>query len=745
MNLFLTLLLLATQLDAVEFACTRPDAAAAWFQDLKFVDRSTQLCFYATAPVDEVVTCHLGAAGLYPPGSAPYDTFGCCFDRALLHDTATDAVFWALGESHMSEVTRMKLDPNAERATEEGVQPEWLSDENWAKLRAFRARLLGGARYAFDLKDAVLVDLLVLNSDDDAPVQGVRVSVADASMHLVSYTRESDEDGYAVLPMIRGVNYTVTVRASGFVQPAPLQFAISTDETLETHEHIVELDRGVSLKGTVKTANGEHAGGAQLVVSVTNDAGNEIWDSTLDRPRPLSKTLRLSGDDATWMPERPSVSCDEKGRFKLENVPHGKIHVFAVADGFAPGDVVSLDAREESSFTSLDLNVAEPQMAWFRVINSQEERIPATLEIVDQKTGFALDPVQLDAVSSTKLSNLPKTFSLTIQSEGYWPLHQNVDLTKNSEWTFTLTPSATASLAGRVTDAQNTPLAGASLYGTSALDVACFGKTDSTGAFKLETCPLDGTTLHIEAAGYAPVDVKVTPQNETLIIMDHGVSLDLVLPRDALNVTCTLSRNSHSSTPTPLFLKSAENGHILFENLARAQYSVDCEANGAAPKHFVWTPKGNDTKFVERVEFTSLMTIKGSVIEKYSSDAPYAVVELNGVSVDCDESGRFEIALPQSDVIHVKARHWLYGQAELTRNTADTSEFVIRLDDLPPRGCQESLAHDGVKTVIDAASLLIDEFSPDSKWNGKGLKRGDYVESCRPNLVIVRNDRRMSF
>ncbi len=717
-------------------------AAVIWAQyqmmmalksELPLADRSEQVCFYAEMPVDEAMTCHLGAAGVYPPLSAPYTGVGCCFDAF-----DGSGVFWALGEQHMSLAQNVELKAESEPILRRNTEqvPAFV----WNLMHRVRRMIWGGTRVKFALKEAVLVDLLALDETDDAPVSGVRVSVSDASMHLVSYVRSTDADGYAVLPMVSGASYVVSMRASGFVQPEAMHLIAPADDAEEV-EKVVVLSHGVTLSGTVTNGSGIPVSGAQLVVSVTNGSGLEVWNSTLDRPKAMSQTVTTHTDAPSWVPERPSVTCDQKGRFRIENVPQGQIQIYAVATGFVPHGVVKLDAREENAFDDLKLSVGESHSAWVRVTNSDEVTVAAALDIIDIDTGYAFDTVKLGAASSTKVTGLPKQFEVTVRADGCWPQRKRIDLTQGDELSFVLESAASARLRGRVVNAEGEGIAGVSLVSSSNYFGSCMGRTNKSGGFELEDCPSNGTELQVEAVDYAPKAVMVKPDHENVIVLDHGVSLQLKVPQDEM--VCSVRRAQKNA---PVLYRQLPTQHtIVFSNLERAEYLVECTADGYVPTTLKWKPTGSATMFEESISLQAWMEVSGVVLEKYSADASYAMVEVNGVRAECDEQGRFYVQVAQSDKIIVRAQHWLYGQAEVTREATDKTEFVVRLDDEPPHGCAAFLQEHHVQTVLDGASLLIDAVGKESKWSGRGLKRGDYVESCNKKLVIVRDNKRIEF
>ena len=403
-------------------------------------DHRSEVCFKTQGVEDERVTCQLGIAGTYPPQKVVYGVAGCCFEAF-----DGDGVFWAMGEQHVSRLIdvsgSLSLDTEATDGNltdDEGIQKRGDADL-FARMKQFfedmKARFYGGERRTFVMEEAVLADLLVLDEADEQPIEDGYVTFADDAIHLLNEVRRTDEDGYAVLPLIADEEYVVTLRASGYLQPSPLHIRV-TDE-LETYpEIVVTLSRGVTLSGKVVDAFEKPVGGAMLVVSVLDSSDREIWHSTLDRPKAFAGVVTNRSEVGNWVPERPSITCDERGRFKVENVPFGKIRVYAVSDGKMPGTPMLLDAREEQTFEALTLHLAETHWAWFRITNRNDVPVAATLEIVEPETGYALEPLNITAKSASRIDGLPSTFLLTIRAEGYETLTKTMHCQDGAEFVF---------------------------------------------------------------------------------------------------------------------------------------------------------------------------------------------------------------------------------------------------------------------------------------------------------------------
>ena len=724
-------------------------------------DHRGEICYVAVDSYDERVTCILGLAGVYPPLTADYGEIGCCFEAF-----EGEGVFWALGEQHISRIMEVTAETvDAENSSKADVQElgagseasakeevDFTSRETWqsrvyAVLEAFSKRIYGRERHVFVMEEAVLADLLVLDAADDAPVEDGYVTVSDDAVHLVHYVRRTDEDGYAVLPLIAGEKYVVTLRASGYLQPEPLVFRVEAGEG-DFPQRVVTVTRGVTLEGRVVDAYDQPVAGATVFVSVFDARGREIWNSTLDRPKSFDKVIaEQKAGSGTWLPERPSVTCDDKGRFKIENVPFGKIRMYAVTNGKMPHEPVVLDAREQQEFAALTLHLEETHWAWFRITDINDVPIAANISVVDSVSGYALDPQDIPQQSATRVEGLPSSFLLTISADGYETYTKTIGCKDGDEYVFSLKKLTVHSVRASVRDSVGNPVETVSVVGKNEQGkIVCSGKTDKNGSLFIEQCPKDAV-IQFTKEGYAPFEAVVMEDEEYQVTLSEGVALGVSGDDQESLRACSLYDDVESDSPRHIVAQQkAVKGRVSFQHLARRPYIVVCSSVSQASSKRLWEPSLDSDSFELSMQFEKRVQIEGIVTEKYGAPVPYAELTFGKDVLQCDENGRFlYMAIPEAD-IQVEVHHWLYGRTKRTiRRQEFTHEIELRLEDVAPMECVSMFDEKGISTQVDGSSLRIDVIRQDSPWRGVGLQRGDYVESCGRALVIVRDDKRLVF
>ncbi|MEM1324302.1 MAG: TonB-dependent receptor [Bacteroidota bacterium] len=116
--------------------------------------------------------------------------------------------------------------------------------------------------------------------------------------------------------------------------------------------------------------------------------------------------------------------------------------------------------------------------------------------------------------------------------------------------------TAQRTITGSITDDEDTPLIGASVFvrGTASGTV-----TDINGAFELTNISDDATTLVVSYTGYETQEVEITNENNYTIELAEGISLDEVVvtgygvqkKRVVTGAITTLGAEEISSIPTP--------------------------------------------------------------------------------------------------------------------------------------------------------------------------------------------------
>ena len=223
----------------------------------------------------------------------------------------------------------------------------------------------------------------------------------------------------------------------------------------------------------------------------------------------------------------------------------------------------------------------------------------------------------------------------------------------------------------------------------------------------------------------------------------------------SLSTATEYIENNEEITITFTNSKDARQDVVLRKILANASetnadvFTFTAQISGLAPNETIRTGLGvrsADENGDLSMVFEKRVQIEGIVTENYGAPVPYAELAFGKEVIQCDENGRFHLMVAPDADIHVEAHHWLYGSMERVIDSQEfTHEIELRLEDKAPVECVSLLEEKGISTHMDGSSLRIDIIRQDSEWRGKGLQRGDYVESCGRALVIVRDDKRLIF
>ena len=653
---------------------------------------------------NQVISCILAMPGQFPPLEARYSqlTHRCCF-----RGEPENGIFWAVGESVMSEIiaTKIQTDDNTPRPI----------------------------HHPFDLKSAQLLDIRVLDATTDAAIRGARVSVSNDAVHLVSYTKMTDSDGYAVFPVIPGSEWVAMIRADGYLTPSPVYFS---SLGIENEERIVELDPGISISGKVLSPHETPVSSARLHVEV--DRPNQLpWNSEIDLPRPISSLADGSG----WNPARGSWSSADNGYFHLKTIPRGRIRIYASHEQYAPSSWVTIDASDNDDLKPVTISLKQPQRAWIRVENPQHAAIAANLTVYDDATGCEVTSVKTPTSGALELKNLPSKARFFITSDTSIPLQDIREIHDQDEITIVLEQSSTMTVEASAKNEDGIAIHHATLSPASAeirkKFPACLGKTDSSGTAVLEMCP-QSFWMDIYHPDYAHILKYVDANAPANFILKKGKDIDIEI-LDELNgnrlsnILCTIDTTFQSGEETQVLSEKfkAADGRLAMTHRPDEKQHLNC----------IWNTEQisiDDVpeNFPKSLKFPHFETRRAIVIDNFGSPVPYARLSINGQMLETDETGRIELsAKPDSSI---RFYHWQHGSGSSVF-AAGNSELELRLPDVPDKDVVSCLDDRHIPYVIDSSQILLD--IADTKHH---IERGDAVEICTSkNLVIVRNGRRM--
>ncbi len=651
------------------------------------------------------ISCVLATAGQYPPLQKTYNSF---FERCCFYGDIPDGTFWAIGESVISPVMTYARNSDS--------QP-------------FRT-----PKTPFNLQEAHLIDILVLDGATDAPVHNVRVTLSDDAVHLVSYSKNTDEDGYAVFPLLAETKYVATLRADGYLPPSPIQIEYrENDES----ERIVELDPGIELSGTVFDVQGHPAANAQLHVEIDRPNGS-IWSSEIDLPRPISAVT----DGTGWSPYRGSYSTSDTGRFKLQTLPRGKIRIFATHDKYVPSPWIQVDASDNGDLQPVALSLQSPHQAWIRVEDEHQIAIASTLTVIDAVTLHEISTHKTSTSGTLELKSLPRNARFSVISEEYAPVQVDREVHDGDEITIVLTQKRADSVNFTTLDEDNNPVQNVTISPFESAvrknHPTCLGKTDSEGITVVEFCP-KAFWIDVFHPDYVHYLQYISPDAPIKLQLAKGRDIEIEMidqkTRERIpDVTCTteVSFESEKAVQTLAETFTSTDGIMRLYHRGQQLHRMTCHGGPGQETTLDFLPENAP----KQIEFPHLLTRKAIVLDAFGSPVPYARIQQGDIHYETDETGRIELrALPDTAL---SIRHWLHGS--MTAIFMDgASELELRLPDTIDQDVISCLNSLGLPYITDSAQILIDASDPKH-----GILRGDSVESCTgKKLVIVREGRRM--
>lgn len=682
----------------------------------KFERYFIQTCFYVSKNSVEIdseerIRCFYASPGKYPPLNGAYDHARrrCCFTTA-----PEDGVFWLIGERVASPVTSV----SAERGTaSENMHPE-------------------SRKFDISVYETMLVDILALDSRTDAPVPGVRVSMSDHPIHLLAYTKLTDSDGYAVLPVIPSHPMTISLRSPLHIPPRP--FEITPDKNVS--EYVVELDRGVRISGSVTDDTGRAVPNARIHVEAEKN-GAWAWSSDIDLPRPVAQYVAA---DTRFTARRYNMRTDVQGRFEIDGIPRARLRIYAALEHAAPSDVLSADARDSENLSGLRLSIKRPKKARMRVENAGHGAVRAHVEVFDDATGEPLQALMTPASGSAQIHGLSSRVKIYASADGYLPLNVARDILDGDEIVIGMEKAPDQPLRVLVRDISGAPLQGVSLYTPEGAlrkrSGGCLGRTDHAGGASLPNCPETGILIaehpekaikfvhysnlndeyRIELESGEDCHISIVDEKTRLGIGDFQCSVTQCEVSDDASRACV--SQTYASRDGALHVRCASG--LSFRYQCRTPvYGVfggEWEARNAPPE----------------IVLPHRVQIRVQAVDGFGGAVPYARIAVSGNVFETDEYGRAVIFAHPGDWL--EAVHWQHGKMTLKIAQNQTSAELAFPDkpDMQLVACLENL---GIRAIVDSATVLVDEIS---KYRDSGILRGDAVEVCRNGVVVVVRDGR---
>ena len=315
------------------------------------------------------------------------------------------------------------------------------------------------------------------------------------------------------------VMISTTFRLPGDPHEADVGLAISRADgtfSLTTRADVPE--------GFLRTAHAEHAPailriprlgiGSSYNVDISLDAGASLTGFVLDRDsgEPISDArVEVFHDDGVWITESRT---DEKGSVTLSPVTANEAHTVLA---YCPPAHRSGGIRGATSGSDFEVRLTRVASLTIRLI-ADETAFPDTFArlTMEGKMGNRLVDAQIDVDEATGTLTLPEVAAGDWRLVVVSPVHatsitRHVLVPGENELVVPLSRGTT--LRGRVVDDDSgTPIANAdvALADVTRLGVSVGGmepraKTSGDGTFVLDRLPDGSASIHVSAAGYAPL------------------------------------------------------------------------------------------------------------------------------------------------------------------------------------------------------------------------------------------------
>lgn len=700
---------------------------------------SSHFCFEATdesaaITADERIICQYGAIGSTPTLSAHFDNarHRCCFDRPI-----GAGVVWAIGESVMTRVVDV-------------AEPESPIAPKHPKLQ---------------FETATLQDLLIVDKRTGFPIPDVHITVSDASIHLVAYRKKTDEDGYAVIPMISAQPLSISLRSNGYLAQNAIPLRLRLDNSIQgagaPEEIVIELDPGVQIAGTVYAPSGAPAPDA-TIHAIIRQKNSRLWYSDLDNPLPITA---FSGNvRSIIVPQRASYSTNTRGKFLVTPLPPGKMTIYATHPNYAPSAPIDIDARDDAQLPAIELSLKPPKSAYIRVEDDAHKAIAATVYVFDTTTGAEIGAHRTKSSGAIRIATLPSRVKFYVFADGYIPVTRELSIADGDEIVVNLHPSAFASYSLRFVDDDRQPIPHVTLLPANDRDRSnypqCQAKSERDGSAILENCP-QKFTLEAFHPDYTPLHIDMATATHRPDIVDEiqlnsGLSFDIACveahtdkPIDKIECDISISTSNHHNnkskniefySPHPTETIKTETATLHFLHRPNTPHRLTCRRPGEKSISFTIDPASPPTKLVFPQRYIAPIVL----CDAYGAPVAYGHIETPSKVYETDENGRADIALYEGD--DVVFRHYMHGVERASNASlqdriaaANSRPVEIRLPDAPDAETLACANRRAIATITDGARILVDD---PGDYRKKTLLRGDSIESCNDKkIVVIRDDR----
>jgi protocatechuate 3,4-dioxygenase beta subunit len=391
--------------------------------------------------------------------------------------------------------------------------------------------------------------VIVVDKRGGNPVEDATVLVGPSSTYLMHKTARTGTDGSTLVSSLPDSDYTVTVMAHGFRTHAPVPIRLDDD-------NVIALDVGITLSGTVHTAEGTPIANASIegkkglgnsLVRLPTGRGLELRNRILFAARsgwpnlyevqsgkfvPGPTNIPIPNDSSYTVTKAPAKhqgrqTTDKRGRFRLEGLPSGKVALRAQHPDFVMANRVELILEHGKELPDIDIVMRTGTTLSVRVLDDRGFPIPGA-----EVNVFNIDQERIATATSgqkgyVKITGLPGIFHIESSADGYVSATEYLRVRTGSENEVTLTlPAADKRLRGRVLDNYGFGISGAIVTArtiTKGLLHALTCLSESDGTFVLEKVGSGGYHVIADAGdrgraqvpdAYFDIDIKLVLSSE---------------------------------------------------------------------------------------------------------------------------------------------------------------------------------------------------------------------------------------
>jgi hypothetical protein len=411
----------------------------------------------------------------------------------------------------------------------------------------------------------------------------------------------------------------------------------------------------------------------------------------------LVKPERHMGFDREAAPR--TETTDPRGRFVVAGVKAGRYSLTARAENLAPA--VLWVTVEPNTDTPVELRVGPGASVSGRLVNSAGDPVAGSVrvqEIGDLPTPYGLADLLLaeaQADGRFRIERLPLgSHSLAVTSRGLAPRRVDFTLEANTDLGDIALESG-LTIRGRLRDRAGFEVVGARLWATPARAssaTALEATSNEEGSFAIGGLEPGTYRVHIDAAGYAPLDRNLEAGADTVEIVLDAAGAIAGCVVDALGQPITSyrvdaqqpERDGRRIMRPSGDTFGAADGCFLLENVAEGTYIVTVSApeHPTASVSDVMVSSGGTTD-VGRVHLGSGAVVHGTVVDSSGSGILGASVSIDtrqsfsrGVEAAAVTAadGAFELSGIPAGVVDLVASHPEYAPGRATGIEVEPAE-----------------------------------------------------------------------